>query len=498
MSKLSELKEWFSELKKLKYINNLLQWDQQVYMPDGSNKDRSELIELVSKISHNMLISKKTNDLIRETEKLNDLDIIDLAMIREAKREYEKAIKIPTDLVTELAKTAIIGYKAWKKAREKSDFTLFEPSLNKMIELQKQYADKLDIGPTRYDTLLDDYEPGVTSKWISKIFYKLSGKLKEITKKLMDSEEIPNQLILKKYYDPKKQWDFSLKVIKKLNFDFNIGRQDKSVHPFTVSLSSTDIRITTRIWDEYLPACLFGTIHECGHALYDMGFMKKIHNTNLAGGSSLGIHESQSRLWENYIGRSKEFWSYWYPELQKMFPENLKNYSEHDFYKSINVVKPSLIRVEADEITYSLHIILRYEIEKLIFEDKVNTSELPQLWNEKTEEILNLIPSNDSKGILQDVHWSGGAFGYFPTYTLGNLYAAQFYNDALKKIPNLRNSFSKGDFSILLNYLRENIHQYGKIYHPKDLIKKITGENLNCDYFINYLQEKFFPIYSIL
>ncbi len=497
MTKIRELNERFSDLKKLKYINNLLEWDQHVYMPEKSNKGRAELIELVSRITHKKLISNKTQRLIEQAERINDLNIIDSAILREAKREYEKAIKVPTELITELAKTSILAYKAWKEAREKKDFLRFRPYLDKIIELQKEYADKIDIGLTRYDSLIDEFEPGATSEWISEIFNRLSIKLKTILKKLMNSNDVPDQSILNKYYNPKKQWDFSIKILEKLNFDFSIGRQDKSVHPFTVSLSSTDIRITTRIWENFLPACLFGTLHECGHALYDAGFMKEIHNTNLAGGSSLGFHESQSRLWENFIGRSKEFWDYWYPQLQKLFPEHLKKLSKNEFYRSINSVKPSLIRVEADEITYSLHIILRFEIENLIFQDKITTSELPQIWNEKTEKLLNLIPPNDSDGILQDIHWSGGAFGYFPTYTLGNLYAAQLYHNALVKNPHLQNDFSKGNFSGFLNYLRDNIHQYGKIYHPIDLIKKISGENLNPDYFIHYLENKFFPIYSV-
>ena len=276
-----------------------------------------------------------------------------------------------------------------------------------------------------------------------------------------------------------------------------MGRQDKSVHPFTTSISFRDTRITTRILENFLPTCIFGTIHECGHALYEMGFKDNLNDTYLADGSSLGIHESQSRLWENIVGRSKEFWSYWYPILKKYFPENLKDYSKEEFYRSINVVKPSFIRVEADEITYGLHIILRYEIEKELINNNFNISETPQLWNEKMKELLGIVPSNDAEGVLQDVHWAGGGFGYFPTYTLGNLYASQIYNYALKEHPNLPEEFKIGNYTNLLTYLRENLHQYGRIYKPLDLLKKITGEHLNPDYFIDYLEKKFYPIYKI-
>jgi len=497
MSKIKELREHFSSLTRLKYISNLLNWDLQVYMPDGSNEGRSELISLVGEITHKRLISKKTEDLISNAEKIDNLDLIDSAILREAKRQYEKAVKIPTELVVEIAKTATLGHKAWEKAREKSEFSIFLPYLEKMIELQKEYADLIDIGECRYDTLLDDFEPGATSKWVSSTFNELAPKLQKIVKKLDSSNDKPTQAVLKKYYDPEKQWEFSNEIIEKLGFDFDIGRQDKSVHPFTTSIASEDVRITTRIMENFLPGCLFGTIHECGHALYQMGLMEEIHSTNLADGCSLGFHESQSRLYENFLGRSKDFWNYWYPKLQNFFPENLKGYPMDEFYRSINTVERSLIRVEADEITYSLHIILRFEIERMIFEDKINIKELPQLWNEKMETLLSIEPPNDAEGILQDVHWSGGAFGYFPTYTLGNLYGAQIYNDAINSNPNLLDEFSQGNFSNLLSYLRKNVHQYGAIYQPRDLIKKITGKGLDPEYFTTYLKNKFYPIYKI-
>ncbi len=418
-------------------------------------------------------------------------------MLREAKRDYDRAVRVPLELVKEIAKTTTLGYKTWEKARAKSDFKMFKPLLEKLVSLKQQEADKIDIGPTRYDTMLDQFEPGAKSDWVLKIFNDLKPHLFRIIKKLDSSSNKPNQEILKKFYDPEKQWDFSVEVLKKLNYSFEFGRQDKSTHPFTTSLSSTDTRITTRIWENFLPACLFGTIHECGHALYEMGFDKEIHDTILADGTSLGIHESQSRLWENMVGRSREFWRYWYPILQKYFPENLKKSPEEEFYRSINSVQPSLIRVEADEVTYSLHIILRYEIEKELIEESIMVSELPQLWNQKMEELLGIIPPDDAKGVLQDVHWSGGGFGYFPTYALGNLYGAQIYSKALEKHPILPEEFEKGEFSTLLSYLRENIHQYGKIYEPHDLLKKVTGEDLNSKYFIEYLERKFYPIYKI-
>jgi len=496
-TQISQLKSYFSDIKKIDFIKNLLKWDQQVYMPDGSNKGRSELIVYINKVKHEKLISEKTGRLIESADKKSNLNLIDSAILREAKRAYNKALKVPTELIEKIAKAVTIGHKIWEKARKKSDFLIFKPILKKIITLKKEYADKIDIGHSRYDSLLDDYEPGATSAWISSLFKNLKPKLVKIVDKIVSADNDIDTSILKQNYTAEKQWEFSMEIIRKLNFDFNIGRQDKSVHPFTMAVSSSDVRITTRIIENYLPACIFGTIHECGHALYDMGFMEEIHSTNLAEVTSLGIHESQSRLWETIIGRSKEFWDYFYPILQTHFPDQLKNYSKSEFYRALNNVEQSLIRVEADEVTYSLHILLRYEIEKMIFEDKVEIDELPQVWNEKMKELLNMTPPNDSTGILQDVHWSGGSFGYFPTYTLGNLYAAQIFFYIKKMIPSMLQEISQGNFANLLDYLRENIHKFGAIYSPQELIKRIAGESLKPQYFIDYLKKKFYPIYYI-
>ena len=495
MNAMKELWEYFNEIMRFHYIRALLGWDQQVNMPKGSVKGRAEQLALMDELIHSRVKSDKTGQLIKNAEKLENLSDIDLAMIREAKREYDHATKIPDELVVEIAKTASLGHVEWEKASEKSDFSIFKPFLEKIIKLRIEFAERLDTGPTLYSTLIDLFEPGATYDWISNVFRVMKSKLVKIVNKLDISSDKPNQSILKKYYDPEKQWQASLDVIKKLNFDFNTGRQDKSTHPFTVSLSSIDTRITTRIWENFLPACLFGTIHECGHALYQMGFREEIHDTLLADGCSMGIHESQSRMWENIVGRSKEFWIYWYPIFQNYFPENLKNYPLEEFYRSINVVQPSFIRVEADEVTYGLHIILRFELEKMIIEDNVQVDELPGLWNEKMENLLGIVPPNDKEGILQDIHWTS-SFGYFPTYALGNLYAGQIYHYALKENPSLPQDYEKGDFSNLLNYLKENVHQFGNIYRAPDLIKRITGEDLNPDYFIKYVEDKYYPIYG--
>ena len=496
MNAIKQLWEHFNEIMQLNYIGALLGWDQQVNMPKGSIKGRANQMALMQNMIHSRIKSDRTGNLIKEAEKLDSLSETDLAMIREAKRDYKHATKIPDELVSEIAKTSSLAHIEWEKAREKSDFSIFKPYLEKIIKLRIEFAEKLDTGSTLYSTLLDLFEPGATYDWILKIFNGLRPKLVKIVEKLNSVSDKPNKSILKKHYDAEKQWQLSLDIIKKLNFDFNTGRQDKATHPFTTSLSAIDTRITTRIREDFLPDCLFSTIHECGHALYQMGFKEEIQGTRLADGCSMGIHESQSRMWENIVGRSKEFWKYWYPIFQKIFPENLKDYPMEEFHRSINVVQPSFIRVDADEVTYGLHIILRFELEKMIIEDNLQASELPELWNTKMEELLGITPPNDALGVLQDVHWTSG-FGYFPSYALGNLYAAQIYNHALKQNPGLPQDYEKGQFSNLLNYLKENVYQYGLIYRAPDLIKRITGEDLNPDYFIKYVEDKYYPIYRI-
>jgi len=497
MNAIEELKKEFSEIKRLNHIRALLGWDEQVNLPEGSFGGRAEQNALMSKIVHERLISDKIGRLIKEAEKSIDLNLIDSATLREAKRDYEQEVKLPTELVEEISKTGSLGNIKWVEARKKNDFSIFQPFLEKMIGLQIQVAEKLDTHPDPYSTLIDLYEPGATYDWIANIFDKSKQNLNRIIKKLQNSSDKPDFSLLTKKWDENKQWHFSIDIIKGLNFDFNIGRQDKSVHPFTTSLSSSDTRITTRIAENFFPTCIFGTIHECGHALYEMGYMEQIHDSVLADGCSMGIHESQSRMWENMVGRSMEFWKYWYPKLKESFPNNLKDKSVEDFYRSINTVQPSLIRVEADEVTYGMHIILRFELEREIIEGNVQVGELPELWNEKMENLLGIIPPTNSDGVSQDIHWSWGNFGYFPTYFLGNLYGAQFYNTALKQHPTLPEEYEKGNFSNLLAFLRENIHQYGRIYQARDLIKRVTGEDLNPDYFINYLEKKFYPIYRI-
>jgi carboxypeptidase Taq len=496
MTAIKELRDYFAEIMRLHYIQALLGWDEQVNMMGyKDNSGRSRQVSLIEKLIHQRVTAEKVGRLIKKAKKL-ELNGIENAMLREITREYDLATKLPEKLVTKIAETSILAAREWREARKRSDFSIFQELLEKTVELQKEKAEKLGTHPDLYSTLIDLYEPGATYDWIANIFNPIKLKLIDIVKKLNSSPDKPDDSVLKKSYDEDKQFELSREVIKKLNFDFGYGRQDKVTHPFTTSLASLDVRITTRTTEPF-PDCITSTIHEYGHAIYEMGIKKELHDTILCNGTSMGIHESQSRMWENIVGRSKEFWIYWYPTFQKYFPEHLKDYPLEEFHRAINIVQPSFIRVNADEVTYGLHIILRFEIEKDLIEGKIQVDELPEIWNTKFEELLGIVPPNDAQGVLQDVHWSMGSIGYFPTYFLGNLYAAQIYNSALMANPNLPEDYKKGEFSTLLSYLRENIHQHGAVYRANELIKRVTGEELNPDYFLKYIETKFEPIYRL-
>ena len=498
MSAIKELREYFGEIMTLHYTQAALGWDQEVNMLNYRTLEgRSKQVSLLEKLIHKRVTSEKVGKLIKEAQKLTNLTEIESAMLREITREYELETKLPEKLVIEIAETSILAAKEWREAYTKSEFSIFQKLLEKTVELQKEKATKLATHPDIYSTLIDLYEPDATYDWIANIFNPIKPKIIDFVKKLNSSSDKPDDSILHKNYDIDKQFELSIELIKKLNYDLTIGRQDRSTHPFTSSLASMDIRITTRTKEDFLNECIFGTIHECGHALYEMGIKKELHDTILCSGTSMSIHESQSRTLENYIGRSKEFWMYWYPTFQKYFPENLKDYPMEEFHRAVNCVQPSFIRVNADEVTYGLHVILRFEIEKDLIEGKIQVNELPEVWNTKSEKLLGIIPPNDALGVLQDIHWSMGAIGYFPTYFLGTLYGAQIYKTALNTNPTLPEEYKKGEYSNILNYLKENIHQHGKIYRANDLIKRVTGEDLNPDYFIKYIEKKFPPIYGL-
>jgi carboxypeptidase Taq len=385
----------------------------------------------------------------------------------------------------------------WEEAREKSDFAMFQPYLEKIVATNIEFVELWGYEGNRYNTLLDMYEPGITVEKLDQVFGALRERAVPLLQAIQASPNQPDRSFLEQQFDKEKQKEFSLFILKQMHYDFEAGRLDETVHPFATGLNPGDVRITTRYILNEVTASLFGTIHEGGHALYEQNISQDLIGTNLCSGTSLGIHESQSRFWENVVGRSREFWSRYYNDLQARYPGQLNEVKEEDFYRAINHIHPSLIRVEADELTYNLHIMVRYEIEKELINGTIQVSELPAVWNAKYKEYLGIVPPNDAQGVLQDVHWAGGAFGYFPSYSLGNMYAAQITNTMKKQLPNFDALIAEGNLEPIKTYLSDKIYQYGKLLTPTEVIVQVTGEELNPEYLMNYLEEKYKKIYGL-
>lgn len=497
---LEKLKEELIELSHLISAVSVLQWDQEVYMPKRGSGLRSKTIAEMSGLIHNKFTSSQFGKLIRgaklEMDKGN-LNGKEACVVREVWREYDREKKLPLNFVKELAEIESKAQAVWVEARKKSDFKLFLPYLKKIVELKRKEANLVGYKSSPYNALLDTYEPYATAEEIFLVFEELKKFLVPFLLKIKKSRKRINEKILRGNFPIEKQADINEKIAKKMGFDFEAGRLDISAHPFTTQFHPDDVRITTRYDVKNIFSSINSTIHEAGHALYDQGLLSKNFGTPLGEAVSHGIHESQSRMWENIIGKSKSFWSYFYPLLQKEFPDHFSKIKLEEFYKAINIVKPSLIRVEADEVTYNLHIIMRFEIEKDLIEGSISPRDLPKIWNGKVREYFGLNVPSDALGVLQDVHWSGGNIGYFPTYALGNLYSAQFYNTAEKEILNLEKEIKKGSFEHLLNWLRKNIHVHGKFYSSEKLVEKVTGEKLSSKYFIEYIKNKYSEIYEL-
>jgi len=492
------------EASHLQGIEALLGWDQETYMPEGAGEARSEQVAYITTLMHSKLVGEPLKNALEELIDLEtgELRIMTLSdretrQLKEIWRDYRQESLLPTAFVTTLAKHASVSQQAWVRARKDNNFAFFEPFLTKMVQLQKEKANYLAVGATPYDSLLDQFEPDMTSEKVAGLFAEIRDRLVPLIANIREVKHRVNGSILTREYDVDKQWDFGIAMLDAIGFDKNIGRQDRSAHPFTTSTHPTDVRTTTRLRENDLKSALLSTLHEGGHALYEQGLLTEEYGNPLGQSISLGIHESQSRMWENLVGLSPSFWRFAYPKLQAKFPDQLRNTDRDMFHAAMNRVRPSLIRVEADEATYNLHIMLRFEIEKMLINDNFPVAELPQLWNDKMDEYLGVRPSTDSEGVLQDVHWSFGAFGYFPTYTLGNLYSVQFFNQAKKDLPGLDESCARGDFSGLLGWLREHIHRVGRGRKAEELVQEITGKALSAQPFMDYLETKYKGIYSI-
>jgi len=503
---LDSLKSELTEIHHLRDAAALLSWDQETYMPQGGGQARAEHIATLQTLAHDKFVSPEIERLLTScidedtgqirTHLQSQLDDTSQALLREAWRDFSRAKKLPSTFVNQLERECSLAQQVWAEARKKNDFESFLPNLRTLLTLKREETQYLGYTDSPYDALLDTYEPGATVAQLKPLFATLRERLVPLLHQVLNSSVKPNEALLTQSFDTKKQLEFGRMVLEKMGYQFDCGRLDLSTHPFTTSFHPTDVRVTTRVFEHDLPSCLFSCIHEGGHGLYDQGLLPKYYGTPLAEPISLGIHESQSRLWENCVGRSQPFWQHFYPLLQETFPSQLHVVPFDDFYTAINRVKPSLIRVEADELTYNLHIMVRFEIELALLEGNLQVEELPTIWNEKMQDYLGITPDRDAEGVLQDVHWSLGAFGYFPTYTLGNLYASLLYDQALRDIPDLEKSIAQGFLLPLRDWLNEHIHRWGRQFTSKEIVQRVTGHSPSPESFLKYLEKKFGKLYG--
>jgi carboxypeptidase Taq len=472
----------------LQYAAAVLGWDQEVYMPPKGDAARGRQLATLSTQAHEMVTSDEYGKLLIELSAL-ELDDTQAANVRLSIEDYEKNKKLPSSFIDELTRQTSASYNAWIKARKANDYDVYAPELEKMIALKRKQAELYGFEAHPYDALLDDYEKGATVAMLDPIFASLKKDLPPLMQKLQQLHF--NDGFFNREYPKQQQWDFSMQVLKKMGYDMEAGRQDISEHPFTTSFAPSDVRITTRVDEHNFASLLWSSIHEGGHALYEQGLPEDQYGLPLGAAASLSIHESQSRLWENCVGRSKEFWKYFYTQLQGEFPRALFDITVEHFWEGVNKVQPSLIRTEADEVSYHFHVMIRYEIEKALMDGSLSVKDLKQTWNDMYREYIGLTPKDDVTGVLQDIHWSHGSFGYFPTYSLGSFYAAHFFHQAQKDIIGLKEQIAKGDFAPLLKWLRKNIHQYGRRYRSEELCKKVTGKGLTLASFMSYLKDKY-------
>jgi carboxypeptidase Taq len=486
-------------MQKAADLNNaaaVLGWDQEVYMPPKSAPTRARQLATLAAMAHSILTSAEMEDLLQQLLTDYTLTDIERANVLRSSEDFDRNSKLPEDFVEKLSLQTSECFNAWIEARQKNDFNIFQPSLAKMVALKQQQCELYGYSNHPYDALVADYEPGATVEMLDKVFEGIRNNLPPLLNAIKNATQV-NDDFFYKYYPKDQQWNFSIDVLRAMSYDFEAGRQDLSEHPFTTSFSATDVRVTTRVDEHNYASLLWSTIHEGGHALYEQGLPESAYGLPLGAAASLGIHESQSRLWENCVGRSLAFWQHFQPKLKTYFPDALANVSAEDIMKACNKVIPSLIRTEADELTYHFHVMIRYELEKQLLTGSLAVSDLKDAWNEAYQKYLGITPTDDKHGVLQDVHWSHGSFGYFPTYTLGSFYAAQFYQMATTEMPNLEEEIKHGKMENLVAWLRSKVHAHGRRYYSEELCTRITGEGLNPKYFTDYARKKYAMVYGI-
>jgi len=477
----------------------LMYWDLRTGAPKKGVQQRSEVIGQLSSEAFKMSTSEEMATYIekllnKETESY--ISEITKKSLLECKKQYDLNKKIPVEEYKEYVVLQSQAESVWEQAKNENNFERFRPYLEKLVAKTKQFLEYWGYEGNKYNKLLDMYEPGMTVEILDQVFTEVRNGIVKLLKKIEQSPTKPKTDFLYHHFPKDKQRDFSLEILKQMGYDFDAGRLDETVHPFAIGLSPGDVRVTTKYDEKDFRVAVFGTIHEGGHALYEQNISEELTGTPLAGGTSMGIHESQSLFFENFVGRSLPFWKKNYELLRSYASGQFDEVTLEEFYKAINESKPSLIRIEADELTYPLHIIIRYEIEKGLFNDEIEVKDLPEIWNAKYEEYLGVRPDSDSNGVLQDVHWSGGSFGYFPSYALGYMYAAQFKHAMLKELPNFDQLLEEGNIAPIKEWMTKHIHQYGKTKKPLDILKDATGEGLNAKYLLQYLTDKFSQVYK--
>lgn len=482
-----------NHLQKIAHLNSalaLLSWDQEIYMPAKGAGVRAQQFSTLSTLSHELSTDKSFEEIVQHLLDKSSFGFKEKRNLEESKYAIEQGKKLPVDFIQRAAMARSEAFQSWEKAREAEDFSIFQPALQKIVDLEKEKAALLGYEDHPYDALLNLYERNLTVSTLERVFSQVKNEIVPLVKKIQAEGAVEDKSI-HQFFNKDDQWDFSIDLLKEMKYDFEGGRQDLSTHPFTINFNSQDVRVTTRVDENDLSEIIWSTIHEGGHALYEQGL--KPENYGLPAGDyvSLGIHESQSRIWENNIGRALPWWQYLYPKLQAKFPEQLKDVSLQEFYKAMNKVEPSLIRTSADELTYHVHVMIRYQIEKGLMEGGIKVADLEEVWNDKYEAYLGVRPTKPTEGVLQDIHWSHGSLGYFPTYSIGSFYAAQFYAKAKKMIPNLEDQLKEGKVDQFLALMRKHIHQHGKVYSADQLCENFTGEKLNIKHFVAYAKEKY-------
>ncbi|GEO09136.1 carboxypeptidase M32 [Segetibacter aerophilus] len=484
-----EYKSVMQKVADVKYAAAVLQWDQETYLPEKGAEFRGRQLATLSEISHEMFINDKNEGLLK--------DLLSKDLPQEQKRnvaltweDYSRLKKLTPEFVRKMSETVSASFFAWIEARKQNSYKIFEPKLAPLVDLKRQEAELYGYEGHPYNALMDEYEKGATVQKIDTIFEDIKLPLRQLLSEIQNDRPVDDSF-LRQHFLKQQQWEWGMYLAKQLGFDFERGRQDISEHPFTTNFSSQDVRITTRIDEHDFANMTWSTIHEVGHALYEQGLPPEQYGLPLGEYASLGIHESQSRLWENCVGRGNAFWSYYLPQLKQFFPEQFKDVSKDQFLKAINKVQPSLVRAEADELTYHFHVMVRYELEKRLIEGSLQVKEIPLYWNDQYKALLGVDVPDDKSGCLQDVHWSHGSFGYFATYSLGSFYAAQLWQHANKTIPGLETEISQqGKTKSLLLWLRNNVHKHGRFYNSNELCAAVTGHELDSKVFVSYLKEK--------